>query len=224
MSTPNLQHQQPSMSCQTAAELYPWLLNGSLEAGERRSLLTHVSSCESCRLELEEAAQAWGLLTQHIPSFILAQYGLGVEPEELDRVRIERHLAACPSCREELERVVPDGVVDFQEARRKRAAKARSGRDSNTVGRHRWAIAAGFAAVLVTGSLIVTRLELWAPGSGAELAAFSEEEADPGGGALFRDGFDSGSIGFWSMTREDESSRSQVERSSPRETRNNPQS
>ena len=105
-----------------------------------------------------------------------------------------------------------EGIVDLQEARLERAAKARKGRAPGDVermtGRHRWAIAAGLAAALVTGALIGTRLELGSPSSGSQLAAVGEERADhdhaPGSGALFRDGFDSGGVGSWSTARVDE--------------------
>lgn len=209
----NAQSQHPGMSCRDAAELLPWLINGSLENGARRSLMEHVAACARCRGELEETVEAWELLTRHLPSFALVEYGLGVEPEGLERERIERHLAVCPQCREELAWVRADGVIEFEEAR-SRASGARASESvpaRTSVARRpalrirRWALAAGLAGALLAGGLVGALLELGPTRSTAQLAKAGDGRDryghEPGGGVLFRDGFDSGDVGSWSTNQ-----------------------
>lgn len=203
------QSQHPGMRCREVTELLPWLINGSLDNGEERSLLEHVTACESCRGELAEAAQAWELLTHHVPSLALAEYGLGVEPQGLERERIARHLAVCPRCREELAWVRSDGVVDFQEARSERTGAVASGPARSFVARRsalrmrRWAVAAGLAGALVAGGLVGAFLELGSARSTTKLATAERDDygREPGGGALFQDGFESGGVGSWSTNQ-----------------------
>ena len=49
------------MNCDLAAELLPWLLNGTLEAGERRRLVEHLRGCSACRAALADTQVAWDL-------------------------------------------------------------------------------------------------------------------------------------------------------------------
>ena len=43
-----------SVSHQQAAELLPWLVNDSLDAGEKENVLEHALACVICRRELDE--------------------------------------------------------------------------------------------------------------------------------------------------------------------------
>jgi predicted anti-sigma-YlaC factor YlaD len=210
MSTPEI---IPGSACRTATESLPWLVNGAIEESERQSLLEHLSACGACRLELEETAAAWRLVTRHVPSFALAEYGLGAEPEGMDRERIERHLAVCPSCREELAwvscaEVADFEVADFEAARARRARGPRP--NGHRIGFRRWALAAGLAAALVTGALAAWRLDFGAATSIAGHPAAAAGRADGGGEpatyALLKDGFESGGLGAWKIgpTRNDE--------------------
>lgn len=46
-----------ALSHDRAAELLPWLANGTLEAGEREAVHAHARACVLCRRELEELEQ-----------------------------------------------------------------------------------------------------------------------------------------------------------------------
>lgn len=193
------------------AELLPWLLNGSLEERERESLRHHLADCASCHRELADTVQAWQLVTEHVPSLALAEYALGLEPEEIDARRIERHLEVCPSCREELALVTSDRVADFEAAR----ARRRSRSDRPASWRH-LAVAAGLAAVLAAGAWIGSRAEHDASSSADQLAVRGPEAGSPtasavsaasaasGPSVVFSDGFESGSIAAWSATHSTE--------------------
>jgi anti-sigma factor RsiW len=48
-------------SCQHTVLALPWLLNGSLEAAERRAVREHLIGCAACRTELAQTRQALAL-------------------------------------------------------------------------------------------------------------------------------------------------------------------
>jgi len=89
------------MTCDQAIELLPWLLNGTLEAGERDEVRRHLASCGRCREALAETRQAFGVFDQHLPSLTLVVLAHGEPPA--DAALAERHLASCPQCSAELE-------------------------------------------------------------------------------------------------------------------------
>lgn len=113
------------MNCDLAAELLPWLLNGTLEAGERRELIEHLRDCSACRAALADAQVAWDIFDWHPPPAALVAHaaasgavgahpaigaGAGsVPPASGDAApgarAIEDHLAGCPKCAAELELV-----------------------------------------------------------------------------------------------------------------------
>lgn len=210
-----------SLNCRNAVELLPWLYNGTLEEGEEGMLRAHLSACESCRLELGKTAEAWRLLTRHIPSLSLAEYSQGLPSSGLDRERIERHLALCPSCCRELEWAMSESLVDFAAARAARTASPDHRRDTGSDHRlSRWrhlAIAAGIAAVLASGGWAWTLLSPPVATSDLGNRASQQQgeistdpaldrqpiEQSPPAAAvvLYRDGFESGDMTTWSQSQ-----------------------
>jgi len=87
------------MTCEHAIEHLPWLLNGSLAAGERDEVWHHLESCESCRRALTETREAWSVFAQHLPSQNLVALAWGEPPSEA----VLEHLASCPQCAADLE-------------------------------------------------------------------------------------------------------------------------
>jgi hypothetical protein len=93
------------MNCETATELLPWYLNGTLDESERREVREHLAGCEACRQALEDTRLAWTIYDQHIPSEALVALAWGESPEGYDPEVLERHLRSCPDCAAELELV-----------------------------------------------------------------------------------------------------------------------
>lgn len=141
-----------TMNCDLAAELLPWLLNGTLEAGERRQLIAHLRGCDACRAALADTQVAWDLFDWHPPAAALVAYagaveagaggaavgaGAGTAPAASsdatgDVGAIEEHLAGCPKCAAELELVrtsrlladpAEDGRIAILPAPREEAAR-----------------------------------------------------------------------------------------------------
>lgn len=90
-------------------ELLPWLVNGTLEPGERRSVEEHLGSCLDCRSELEETREAFSLYDAHLPVAALVGYAeapeartFGVGDGHLEQATVEGHLEHCDACREVL--------------------------------------------------------------------------------------------------------------------------
>ncbi|HEY6321709.1 MAG TPA: zf-HC2 domain-containing protein, partial [Thermoanaerobaculia bacterium] len=140
------------MNCDLAAELLPWLLNGTLEAGERRELIEHLRGCDACRAALADTQVAWDLFDWHPPAAALVAYAGAVDaggsrapvgagrgaasPPSGDATAgagaIEEHLAGCPKCAAELELVrtsrlladpAEDGRIAILPAPREEAAR-----------------------------------------------------------------------------------------------------
>src|SRR6185295_3598717 len=88
-----------TMTCDSAIEFLPWLLNGTLAAGERDELWHHLKTCERCRQALAETREAWSVFAQHLPSADLVGLAWGETPSGT----VEEHLASCPQCAAELE-------------------------------------------------------------------------------------------------------------------------
>jgi len=166
--------------------LLPWLLNGSLEEGEKVSILSHLSSCSACRTELAACKAAFELLDQHVPSRELAEYELGMLPRFVDHGSIERHLGICRSCRTELEEIrAAENWVELESAAPPASQIKLPGWAWGT------AVAASLAAFLIVGSwvFVVGRSQetvqgVTEPGQVLELD-------------LFSDGFESGSAEDW---------------------------
>lgn len=89
------------MNHETAHELLPWLLNGTLDPGERDEVRAHLESCEACRRELDETRQAMNVFEQHLSTRDLVARAEGRDTE-LPAEAVEAHLESCPECAEEL--------------------------------------------------------------------------------------------------------------------------
>jgi hypothetical protein len=148
------------MNCDMAMELLPWLVNGTLEAGERLQVLEHVRSCGSCRAALADTRAAWEIFDWHPPAAALVAYAgggaAGGEPGDLGASGIEEHLAGCPRCAAELELVrtsrllvdpAEDGRIAILAPRREATA---GGRDEAAARRawRRSALAASLVGLL----------------------------------------------------------------------------
>lgn len=208
-----------TLDCRNVAELLPWLVNGSLDEGERRGLEDHLASCETCLHELAETAELWNVVTRHVPSLALAEYAHGLPPSALDRESLERHLAVCPSCRAELEVAMSDRIVDFEAAR---AARAHRPASRQAVRWRRLAMAASFIGVLVTGAWLgsVFDSDSGGPVPPAFQSRTAATPAEPferredrssqvifAAGTIFADGFESGAPRDWSSAYDNETPR-----------------
>jgi len=142
-----------SIQCEDAIERLPWFLNGTLTHEERVSLLSHLESCEPCRLALSETRTAWQIFSQHIPPEQLLAWAGGEASGGEDEVRA-RHLETCAQCAADLELVrmsrrlvEADGIALLPTQR----SAARG-----DLWWRRSAMAAGLAAVVMGGGWLVT--------------------------------------------------------------------
>jgi Putative zinc-finger len=90
------------MSCETALERLPWLLNGTLEPEERKAVLEHLAGCDGCRAALADTRFAWQVFAEHLPVADLIAAAAG-EPTATPRELFESHLAECTQCAADLE-------------------------------------------------------------------------------------------------------------------------
>ncbi len=162
------------MNCETAIELLPWYLNGTLDESERREVREHLAGCEACRKALEDTRLAWTIYDQHIPSEALVALAWGESPEGYDPDVLERHLRSCPECAAELELVrtsrrleEDDGVALFARPAAKLTPPARAPWRSA-------AMAAGLAGVVAASGWI------WTAGQARDLERqLAESRATP---------------------------------------------
>lgn len=91
------------MTCDEILERLPWLLNGTLDEVERRTVLEHLKGCAGCRQALEETRLAWRIFDQHLPSEALVAHAYGEVAPGIDSGLVEAHLATCPQCATDLE-------------------------------------------------------------------------------------------------------------------------
>jgi Putative zinc-finger len=141
------------MNCDDAIEFLPWLLNDSLETGEREEVRRHLATCERCRAALNDTQEAWTIFGQHLPGDALVALAYGEAPAGVDPAVAERHLAACAGCAAELELArtsrrleEDDRIALFPGTRAKQETNA--GRDRS------WrsaAMAAGITCLLALG-------------------------------------------------------------------------
>jgi len=91
-------------------ELLPWLINGTLDSGERRQVEEHLESCADCRGELAVTRGAFALYGAHLPATVLAQHAeipeahlYGAAGLPIERRLVEAHLDHCVACRDDVE-------------------------------------------------------------------------------------------------------------------------
>jgi anti-sigma factor RsiW len=87
------------VNCSDATALLPWLLNGTLPAGEATEVGGHLRDCPACRRELAATREAWRLLDAHPAAAEVVAHALGpaATPPE-----VSAHLEHCPACRLEV--------------------------------------------------------------------------------------------------------------------------
>ncbi len=140
------------MNCTSATEFIPWLLNGSLDEGERRELERHMADCAACREELRETVEYFEMAASHPPPEVLVDWVEGRDVPDAELV--ERHVAGCPACIEEV------GLVRETLELEALAPIGETTARFSVVGWRRTALAAAAVAVLGLGALVVS----WAPG------------------------------------------------------------
>ncbi len=143
------------MICDRAAELLPWLLNGTLEPDVQRELVEHLRACPACRWDLAATRQAWDIHGAHVPIETLIAYSFGEELHGLTMAEVQSHLEACPACRTDLELVRQDPLaepragVGLEPAVSTTAARSLPGASAPQPRRARsWLLAAGISAAL----------------------------------------------------------------------------
>jgi Putative zinc-finger len=91
------------MNCETAIELLPWFLNGTLDPHEKEGVRHHLRECEACRLALTETREAWQTFDQHLPSEAIVALAYDEAPSGASAQEAALHLASCARCAAELE-------------------------------------------------------------------------------------------------------------------------
>ncbi len=204
------------IGCVQCVELLPWLLNESLDEGERSSLLGHLRSCSDCQREWEGTQRAAWMLEQHVPSRDLVDHVLGIEMLYSSQI-IENHLAACDACRREAETMTAEGRVVLMRPKAEQDHPAAT-RRAATRGHRAWLVAASLAAAVLI-ALLWSSPQTSRPvpgqlsgGEASDLAMHADsveitvegfeqaalEGATQPDEGLHADGFDSGGLGSWS--------------------------
>jgi anti-sigma factor RsiW len=96
------------------AELLPFLLNGSLDADERREVLEHTRACAQCSSELLNTVFVWMATDSHPPAEVLVDFAQGEVLDDYPREVLEEHLASCPICEQAVEAVALSQSSEFQ--------------------------------------------------------------------------------------------------------------
>lgn len=150
------------MNHETAHELLPWLLTGTLDPAERDEVRAHLETCEACRRELDETRQAMDVFDQHLPSHDLVARAEGRETE-LPAATIDAHLESCPECSEELA-LLMGSLQAYGDAPDLKPSPPASRRTVAAYWRH-GAVAAALVALASLALWVVTWQSLSAPGS-----------------------------------------------------------
>jgi hypothetical protein len=95
-------NKEDEVLCAEAIELLPWLLNGTLEAGEAQRVRAHLDSCRSCRNELGETRWAAAVFAAHASAEALVALAWDQPAEGVDLDLVRRHVKNCTACAEEL--------------------------------------------------------------------------------------------------------------------------
>jgi Putative zinc-finger len=146
------------MNCDQATELLPWLLNGTLDAGERQEVLGHLAGCARCRAALADTRTAWGIFDWHPAAAELVAYAQDEAAAAGAGARfagIEEHLAACPACAAELELVRASRLLSAPAADQRIALLPRRGADPGAARAwRRSALAAGVVGLLAVSGWV----------------------------------------------------------------------
>lgn len=89
--------------CDDVRGMIPWLLNGTLKDDERRQVIQHLATCETCRRDLADTRLAAEIFDQHLPAEAILALAWDETPRGVDPAFLEEHLAECPRCAAELE-------------------------------------------------------------------------------------------------------------------------
>jgi hypothetical protein len=90
-------------NCDDVRGMLPWLLNGTLDDDERRQVLAHLATCETCHQDLADTRLAAEIFDQHPPAETILALAWDETPHGIDPTLLEEHLASCPRCAAELE-------------------------------------------------------------------------------------------------------------------------
>lgn len=90
-------------NCDDVRGMFPWLLNGTLNEEERRQVLQHLSTCETCRQDLANTRLVAEMFDQHPPAEAILALAWDESPRGIEPALLEEHLASCPRCAAELE-------------------------------------------------------------------------------------------------------------------------
>jgi len=149
-------------NCDDVRGMLPWLLNRTLNEDERREVLAHLATCETCRQDLADTRLAAEIFDQHPPAEAILALAWDETPQGIDPVLLEEHLASCPRCAAELELArtsrrleEDDRIVPL--TRRTTSAPALA--PAKTTGWRGWkaaALAAGLAGVVASAGWLQT--------------------------------------------------------------------
>jgi hypothetical protein len=88
------------MNCDGVAELLPWLVNGTLDAGDLDAVRAHLAACADCRRDLGETRFAVAVHAEHLASDEIVDYAFERIAEGPARSFADRHLRVCSECTE----------------------------------------------------------------------------------------------------------------------------
>lgn len=80
----------PAMNHERAVELLPWLVNGTLSAGERVALEQHVHDCIPCRADLQQQSALAALVRQQGDVHMSADAGFDDLMRHIDSPQLQR--------------------------------------------------------------------------------------------------------------------------------------
>jgi hypothetical protein len=146
-------------NCDDVRGMLPWLLNGTLGDDERRQVLQHLSTCESCRRDLADTRLAAEIFDQHPPADAILALAWDEPLRGIDPALLEEHLATCPRCAAELELARMSRRLEEDEKivpLTRRAATPAPVRSTGWRGWKASALAAGLAGVVALAGWLQT--------------------------------------------------------------------
>ena len=149
-------------NCDDVRGMLPWLLNGTLDNDERRQVLAHLATCETCRQDLADTRLAAEIFDQHPPAEAILALAWDETPQGIDPALLEEHLASCPRCAAELELARMSRQLEEDERvvpLTRRTTPAPAPAPAKTTGWRGWksaALAAGLAGVVASAGWFQT--------------------------------------------------------------------